>query len=114
MRKKIKNNIIQTDLISSLRTPMRLSWAAKTPFWILTLLRERKLFKGHPASKTIKPANALRPSNLHKSNHIFNFKKKIGMKVMTDWYKKRPPIIISKKAGKKSMSTMLMNFWTNN
>ena len=23
------------------------------------------------------------------------------MKVMTDWYKKRPPIIISKKAGKK-------------
>ena len=62
---------IHTDLISSLRTPIRLSWAARIPFWILTLLRERKLFKGHPASKTKKPANALKPSNLHGSNQNF-------------------------------------------
>ena len=55
---------------------MRLSRAASTPFWILMFLRAMKLFKGHPASKTIKPANALRPSNLHKSNE--NFFKKNG------------------------------------
>ena len=40
--------------------------------------RARMLFKGHPASRTIKPANALRPSNLHESNQIL--KKKIGIK----------------------------------
>ena len=77
---------------------MRLSRAARTPFWILMFARARMLFKGHPASRTIKPVNALRPSNLHKSNQIL--KKKNWNKVKTDWYKKIPPIRISKGAEK--------------
>ena len=67
---------VHTAPISSLRTPMRLSRAARTPFWILIFLRAIKLFKGHPASKTIKPANALRPSNLHGTDKTFL--KKVG------------------------------------
>ena len=77
---------------------MRLSRAARTPFWIRMFLRAIKLFKGHPASKTIKPANALNPSNLHESNQ---FLKKIEIKVTTDWYKNSPPIRSSKGAEKE-------------
>ena len=86
---------VHTALISSLRTPIRLSRAARTPFRILTILRAIKLFKGHPTSKTIKPANALRPSNLDESDENLN---ENWNNVPTDWYKNRPPIRISKGA----------------
>ena len=62
-------------------------------------LRAIKLFNGHPASKTIKPENALRPSSLHESNKNWEFY--FGIYGPTDWYKNRPPISISKGAAKE-------------
>jgi hypothetical protein len=54
----------RTAPISSFRTPILLSFAAETPFWIRIDLLERKLFKGHPASRNTNPANAERPRRL--------------------------------------------------
>ena len=82
---------------------MRLSRAARTPFWILMFERARTLFKGHPASTTIKPANALRPSNLQDSIQFCLFE---ICKIRTDWYKNIPAIKISKGA-KRSLDMML-------
>ena len=64
-------------------------------------------FKGNQASKIIKPANALRPSNLHESNQNRG-KKRVEIMFRTDLYKNRPPIRISKGA-EKGYDTMSAN-----
>lgn len=56
-----------TALINSLSTPIRLSLAARTPFWMRMLLRAMKLFRGHPRMRTEKPANALQPRSWYRN-----------------------------------------------
>ncbi len=62
---------VHTELKSSLKTAIRLSRAASKNFWILIPIPAAMLFSGQAAIRTIRPANALKPSNLGKSQMIW-------------------------------------------
>lgn len=53
-----------TAPISSFRTPIRLSRAVDTPFWMRTDRLATKLFSGQLSTSTKKPVNADQPSSL--------------------------------------------------
>ena len=63
-----KNLMNFTALISSFRTPIRLSRAAETPFWIRIERLAAKLLRGQLSIKTTKPAKADHPSSLSKAS----------------------------------------------
>lgn len=62
----------RTALMSSFNTPIRLSFAANTPFWILILRLARKLFTGRPIRTTENPTKALHPKSLYSREHLQN------------------------------------------
>lgn len=67
---------IHTPPSSSFKTLIRLSRAAREPFWILILVFATILLRGHPASSTTNPANALQPSSLLYFSHGVDLEKR--------------------------------------
>lgn len=59
-----QHNLSLTAPISSFSTPILLSLAVKTPFWMRTLRRARNELRGQPRIRIPKPAKALNPSSL--------------------------------------------------